>query len=144
MKILMGLTIVWACSLCQTVCGERVASSSQHTERSEKVVSNANTAGNEQLTAEEHYYKANNLKQALEAEEVLKEYQLAIENGYDTVELRIELRTLLAGQLNRQEEAVEQLRIAAERDDGNWRAQWPLAQSLLATKQYEEALKKSK
>lgn len=120
MNILMAVTIVWACCLCYTSCGERIASSSQHTsERSEKVVSNANIAGNEQLTGEEHHYKGNNLRQALEAEEALKEYQLAIENGYDTVELRIELGTLLADPLKRPEEAVEHLRIATERDESN-------------------------
>lgn len=141
MKIIMGLTIVLACCLWQTGCCERVASSSQHPDQSEKVASNAATAGKEQLSGEDHYYRANNLKQALEPEEALKEYHLAIENGYDTVELRIQLGTLLAGQLKRPEEAVEQLRIAARRDEGNWRTHWPLAQSLLAIKEYEEALR---
>ena len=141
MKIQMGPTIVLACCLWQTGCCEKVASSSQHTEESEKVVSHAATAGNEQLSGEDHYYRANNLKQALEPEEALKEYDLAIENGYDTVELRIQLGTLLADQLKRPEEALEQLRIAARRDEGNWRTHWQLAQSLLATREYEEALR---
>ena len=140
MKILMVLMIVSACSLCQACCSERVASSSQ-SERREKPNSTANAQGKEQMSGEDHYYTANNLKQALEADEALKEYHLAIENGYDTVELRIELGTLLAGQLKRQEEAVEVLRIAARRDEGNWRTHWPLAQALLATKQYDEALR---
>lgn len=140
MKIIMGLTIVLACCLWQTCCNDRVASSSR-SERGEEPISTPNPQGNEQISGEDHYYKANNLKQALEPEEALKEYHLAIENGYDTVELRIQLGTLLAGQLKRPEEAVEQLRIAARRDEGNWRTHWPLAQSLLAIKEYEEALR---
>lgn len=140
MKIIMGLTVVLACCLCHTGCCERFASSSQHTQQADKVDSNAAPASNERLSGEDHYYRANNLKQALEPEEALKEYDLAIENGYDTVELRIQLGTLLADPLNRPEEAVEQLQIAARRDEGNWRTHWPLAQSLLATKEYEQAL----
>lgn len=139
MKILIALMLMLACCFGQTCKNERVASSSRSEERAESN-SSANAQGKEPMSGEDHYYRANNLKQALEADEALKEYHLAIENGYDTVELRIELGTLLAGQLKRYEEAVEELRIAARREEGNWRAHWPLSQALLATKQYDEAL----
>jgi tetratricopeptide (TPR) repeat protein len=141
MRVLIGLLIVSASWLCETGCSERVASSTQSTQQGEKASSNANPHDNQPVSGEDHYYKANNLKEALEPEEALKEYRLALESGYDTVELRIELGSLLAGPLKRQDEAVEQFRIATQRAQGDWRAHWPLAQSLLDTKQYDEALR---
>lgn len=141
MKIPVALIVVLVCCLLGHSCSNDRVASSSGSKQGEERVSNTNRQANEKMSGEDHYYSANNLKQALEPEEALKEYHLAIENGYDTVELRIQLGTLLAGQLKRHEEAVEQLQIAARRDEGNWRAHWPLAQSLLATKQYDEALK---
>lgn len=57
------------------------------------------------------------------------------------MDLRIDLGELLWDQLNRSEEGLEQFRIAAQRDQGHFRAHSRLAQSLLATKQYDEALR---
>lgn len=140
MRIIMGVLILSACWFFQTCSSDRVSSSTP-AHQGERATSNTNPQGKEPVSGEDHYYKANNLKQALEPEEALKEYRLAMESGYDTVELRIQLGLLLAGPLKRLEEAVEQFRIAALRDEGNWRAHWPLAQSLLDIKQYDEALR---
>jgi tetratricopeptide (TPR) repeat protein len=90
-----------------------------------------------QVSGEEHWVRGDQT----EYEEAAKEYKLAIENGYDTNEVRTEMGRLLARQLHRHEEAIEQFRIAIQRDEKDWRAHWSLAQSLLETKMYDEALR---
>lgn len=147
MRVSMQIILLFACCLAQTCCNERIASSTEHKKpQSEKVVFNANnnassnTRQKRPLSGEEHFSKANSLKDSHSSKEALSEYYLAIENGYDTVELRIEMGELLADRLNRHEEAIEQFRIAVQREGTNWRAHWPLAKSLLISKKYDEAL----
>jgi tetratricopeptide (TPR) repeat protein len=97
-----------------------------------------NSTTQDRHTGEEHYARANNLAK-LKPEEAAREYKLAIENNYDTVELRIQLGRLLT-QLKRPAEATEHLRIATQRAKKNWRAHWSLALSLLEAEQFREAL----
>jgi tetratricopeptide (TPR) repeat protein len=66
---------------------------------------------------------------------------LAIANGYDTNWLRTELGRVLARYLHRDEEAIEQFRVAIQRDKNDWRGHWLLSESLLETKKYDEVLK---
>lgn len=152
MKSLIFTVIACACYVSPLACSKQVALSDRHPNNTsgKNAVLNAQSANvqqlskiicQEQLSGEQHYGKANSLAAGLEAEAALREYDCAIEKGYDTVELRIQLGRLLAQQLNRHKEAIEQLRIAVQRDETNWRAHWPLAQSLLNTKQYDKALK---
>lgn len=147
MKPLFGMIILSTTCFGPGCCSQETAPSSQEvsrqTQRAEDAVGNqsGNRPNKRRLSGSDHYGQANYLKGGHESEEALKEFNLAIENGYDTVDLRIDLGELLNDQLNRKEEAIEQFRIAARRDNRNWRAHWPLAQSLLATKRYKEALK---
>lgn len=92
----------------------------------------------DRLSGEDHYARANNMANG-EPEGALKEYNLAIEKGYDTVELRIQLGRVLAKYLKRPAEAVGHLHIATQRDEKNWRAHWSLALSLLETERFDEA-----
>jgi tetratricopeptide (TPR) repeat protein len=94
----------------------------------------------DQLTGQDHYAKGNSLAFGY-AEMALKEYKLAIKKGYDTVEVRIALGMLLDKELKRPAEAVEHLRIAAQRDEKSWRAHWSLARALLDAEQFDEAFK---
>jgi tetratricopeptide (TPR) repeat protein len=66
---------------------------------------------------------------------------LAIANGYDTNWVRTELGRILARHLRRHEEAIDEFRVAIQRDKNDWRAHWSLSESLLQMKQYNEALK---
>lgn len=96
---------------------------------------------------EERFYRANSLHEfpgKANAQAALSEYKLAIEKGYDTVELRIQLGCLLAFRLDQPGEAVAHFRIGLERDPHNWRIHFPLAQILLQLQQYQEALKEIK
>jgi tetratricopeptide (TPR) repeat protein len=98
-------------------------------------------------SGEEHFYRANWFHEGLgkaKAQAALREYKLAIEKGYDTVEVRIQLGRLLAFRLDQPGEAVSHFRIALERDPNNWRIHFPLAQILLQLQQYQEALKEIK
>jgi tetratricopeptide (TPR) repeat protein len=98
-------------------------------------------------SGERHFYRANSLHESpgkADAQAALREYKLALENGYDTVEVRIQLGRLLAFRLDQQSEAVAHFRIARERDPHNWRTHFPLAQTLLHLQQYQEALKEIK
>jgi tetratricopeptide (TPR) repeat protein len=145
-KILLGITVILVCCFPQLCCRERVVSSGQDSnlQRQATEAANNSDSSNErrqkQLSGEEHFGKANSLKDGLSFEEALREYYLAIENGYDTPELRYEIGSLLAYQLDRHQEAIEQYRIAIQRDHGYWRGHWALAQSLLELKHYREAL----
>jgi tetratricopeptide (TPR) repeat protein len=100
-----------------------------------------NTVQQAQYFGTDHFGEANRLAAIGKLEEALREYNLAIENGYDTAELHIQVGLLLADQMKRYEEATEQFRIAVERDKTNPRYHWLLAKSLLDAKHYEEALK---
>src|SRR5215510_12970704 len=54
-------------------------------------------------SGEEHFYRANSFHERpgkANAQEALSEYKLAIEKGYDTVEVRIQLGRLLAFRLD--------------------------------------------
>ncbi|MGB8507877.1 MAG: tetratricopeptide repeat protein [Pyrinomonadaceae bacterium] len=100
----------------------------------------SNVSYQDKRSGEDHFGEANNLADGRKANEALKEYDLAIARGYDTAELRYEMGSVLASQLNRYEEAVEQFHIAVQRDEKYWRAHWALARALLEIKQYNEAL----
>lgn len=146
MKPVIGFTIILATCLFHMCCNGKAASPDQdmnlkngNSASGAKMHRQAPEANPDNMSGEEHYGQANNLKQGLESEEALKEYNLAIEKGYDTAELRYELGHLLATQLNRHEDAVEQFRKAVQIDNTNWRAHWALAQSLLEIKRYKEA-----
>lgn len=145
-KTLFGMMILSTCCFWQGCCREGADSSSQElsrqTERAKATTEKAtNPAKGDLRSGGDHYGQANYLKGGHESEEALKEFNLAIENGYDTVDLRIDLGELLWDQLNRKEEALEQFRIAAQRDQSHFRAHSRLAQSLLVTRQYDEALR---
>lgn len=101
----------------------------------------ANQTNPKKLSGEEHWVAGNIARDMAEYEKAVKEYQLAIENGYDTNELRTELGIVLDHYLRRPEEAANHFRVAIERDEKDWRAHWSLANSLLETKQYDEALR---
>lgn len=143
MKVITGMIVASAICLCQVCCGGQVATLGQgSSSQSKKAEPNSTDPRQEQLSGEAHFYRANGLNYgAGKPEAALKEYNLAIENGYDTNELRMEMGRLLARQLHRPEEAIEQFRIVIQRDETEWRAHWPLAKLLLETKQYDEALK---
>lgn len=147
MKVLFGMIILSTSCFGPGCCSQATAPSSQEvsqqTQRAEETVGeqSGKRPNKKRLSGSDHYGQANYLKGGHESEEALKEFNLAIENGYDTVDLRIDLGELLWDQLNRKEEALEQFRIAAQRDQGHFRAHSRLAQSLLATKQYDEALR---
>lgn len=96
-------------------------------------------ARQDQLSGEDHWARANGLARE-DPERALREYRSALDKGYDTVELRIELGGLLMNQLKRPAEAVEHLRVATGRDEKNWRAHWLLAAALLEAERFDEAL----
>jgi tetratricopeptide (TPR) repeat protein len=115
----------------------------QPTATTRSVTNQEQNVTQKQMTGEEHYYKANALaEQRVQdaAEQALIEYRKALENGYDTLELRIEFGLLLVDQLKQPKEAIEQLRIAIQRDENNWRAHFGLAKALLQAKEYNDAL----
>jgi tetratricopeptide (TPR) repeat protein len=94
-----------------------------------------------QKTGADHYADANILRDKGKYEEAVREYRLAIANGYDTNWLRTELGRVLMLYLGRPQEATPEFRVAIERDKNDWRAHWLLSQSLLLTKQYDDAWK---
>lgn len=94
-----------------------------------------------QKSGEDHFAEANILRDRGKYEEAVQEYKLAIVKGYDTNWLRTELGRVLARYLHRDKEAIEEFRVAIQRDKNDWRAHSLLSDSLLQTKQYDEALK---
>jgi len=100
-----------------------------------------NQTNSKKLSGEEHWVAGNIARASAEYEKTVTEYQLAIENGYDTNDVRIELGIVLDHYLHRPEEAATQFRVAIERDEKDWRAHWSLANALLETQQYDEALR---
>jgi tetratricopeptide (TPR) repeat protein len=140
-RILLGV-IFLICALYPTVRGD--SASFQDGEEANGQMKNKQQGKN---SGEEHFYRANWFHESLgkaEAQAALREYKLAIEKGYDTVELRIQLGRLLAFRLDQPGEAVTHFRIALDRDPNNWRIHFPLAQILLQLQQYQEALKEIK
>ncbi len=147
MKLIAGLLLSSAICLCQAGCGGHVTtlgqsggSQNKQGASSPDVNQPANEARIEHLSGEAHWGKANSLRDSGRYEAAVKEYNLAIDNGYDTNEVRTEMGIVLAYYLHRHEEAIEQFRIAIQRDETDWRAHWSLTQSLLETQQYKEAL----
>jgi tetratricopeptide (TPR) repeat protein len=143
MRRLVGAIILSAGCFLQGFCREAAAPHNGGRPRAAATASAESTsAGNgEVLSGADHYGQANYLKAGHESEEALREYQLAIESGYDTADVRVGLGDLLRDQLNREDEAIEQFRIAVQRDKSHFGAHSRLAQSLLSTEQYDEALR---
>jgi tetratricopeptide (TPR) repeat protein len=143
---ILGLVFL-AASLQQVACGERVASSHRQGSPQGDAAQDGgggktpeNEAQVRARSGEDHYHLANDLSHDRQADEALAEYNLALQAGYDTADLRIELGLLLTDQFKRYPEACDQFRIAAQREPDNWRAHWPLAQTLMLDGRYEEAL----
>lgn len=137
------LILVSVIFLCQMSCIGRLTSLSKNNDKGSVVNTINQSTSNvsqDELSGKDHYYKANSLAKNGKPDEALKEYDRAIEKQYDTVDLRIQMGTVLAKQLNRHEEAAMQFRIAIQREGTSWRAHWLLSQSLLELKYYNEAL----
>jgi tetratricopeptide (TPR) repeat protein len=142
----LSMVLLAAC-LQQVACGERVVSSHRQDSRNGAAAQEGgDTKGTDQEgepqpgSGEDHYNLATELSHDRQGDEALKEYNLALQAGYDTADLRVELGLLLSDQLKRYPEACEQLRIAAAREPTNWRAHWGLGKSLPLDGRYEEAL----
>jgi tetratricopeptide (TPR) repeat protein len=144
------IEIMLASAVClsQVCCGKGAALQGQDNRlpkeqsvSSSPLAQSGNQTNSRTLSGEEHWVKGNFLRDKANYEEAAKEYQLAIDNGYDSNWVRTELGIVLDHYLNRPEEAAGQFRVAIERDEKDWRAHWLLANSLLETKEYDEALK---
>lgn len=133
------LTLLLLC-LCQSCAsfglGERRATATPGSS-----ASSSQLQSQSQKSGEDHFAEANILRDRGKYEEAVQEYKLAIANGYDTNWVRTELGRVLARYLGRHEEAIDEFRVAIQRDKNDWRAHWSLSESLLQTKQYDEALK---
>jgi tetratricopeptide (TPR) repeat protein len=144
--LILNLVFLVVASLPQVACGERVVSSHRGGSRNvDAAQDGGDKATNQEVepqrgSGEDHYNLANELSNDREADEALKEYNLALQAGYDTADLRVELGLLLGDQLKRYPEACEQLRVAAEREPTNLRAHSGLGTFLLLDGRYEEAL----
>jgi tetratricopeptide (TPR) repeat protein len=146
---MVRLEIIFAFAVCfsQICCGRTDSPLGQTGLQNRQDVSGSplpqqgNQTDPRKLSGEEHWVRGNILRDQAEYEGAVREYKLAIANGYDTNELRTEMGRILARQLHHHEEAIEQFRIAIQRDEKDWRAHWSLAQSLLETKLYDEALR---
>jgi len=137
-KFMMLLSVCLCESCCAFTSGERGMKSIQP---SPNFSTSPPPAGSQsQKSGEDHFAEANILRDRGKYEEAVQEYKLAIANGYDTNWLRTELGRVLARYLHRDEEAVEEFRVAIQRDKNDWRAHWLLSESLLETKKYDEAL----
>jgi tetratricopeptide (TPR) repeat protein len=104
-------------------------------------------SGNEQVKRPQHesaagkrYYVRGNGNSYRHPDQAIEYYKLAVENGFDTVDLRIEMGILLR-QLKRYEESAEQLRVAVQMDECDVRAHLSLAYTLLAGGAHADALK---
>ena len=141
----MGRTIniMLAFSICfaQSWCDHGAPPQPQGKEQtaSSPVAQYGNQANSKPLSGEEHWIRGNRLRAETKYEEAVKEYQLAIEKGYDSNWVRTELGMVLDHYLHRPEEAIKHFRVAIGRDENDWRAHWSLANSLLETKQFDEA-----
>lgn len=85
------------------------------------------------------YYILGNGNSFRKPERAVEYYRTAIENGYDTADLRVELGKLLY-RLERYEESAEHYRAAVEMDGKDVRARLGLAYGLLARGRHQEAL----
>jgi tetratricopeptide (TPR) repeat protein len=147
--MLRSFEIILASALClsQVYCGKGAALQKQvnQSPKEQTVSSPPAQAGSQTnsrtLSGEDHWIRGNYLRAKSDYEGAAKEYQLAIDNGYDSNWVRTELGMVLDHYLHRPEEASRHFRVAIERDEKNWRAHWLLSNSLLETKQYDEALK---
>jgi tetratricopeptide (TPR) repeat protein len=138
-KFVMLLSVCLSQTCCTFTSGEQGMKSGQATPNFPASPSLA--VSQSQKSGEDHFAEANILRDRGKYEEAVQEYKLAIANGYDTNWLRTELGRVLARYLHRHEEAIEQYRFAIQRDKNEWRAHSLLSDSLLETKQYDEALK---
>jgi len=133
------LTLLFLC-LCQSCASfglcERLATATPGSS-----ASSSQLQSRSQRSGEDHFAEANILRDRGKYEAAVQEYKLAIANGYDTNWVRTELGRILARYPGRHEEAIDEFRIAIERDKNDWRAHWSLSESLLQTKRYDEALK---
>lgn len=136
------MMLVFAICLSQSWCGH---CASQQTENKAPTALNSPFAQSSNQTktisGEEHWIRGNLLRDEAKYEEAAKEYQLAIDNGYDSNWVRTELGIVLEHYLHLPEEAARHYRVAIARDEKDWRAHWSLANVLLETKQFAEALK---
>jgi tetratricopeptide (TPR) repeat protein len=134
----MVLLSLCLCQCCAFASGERGMKSIPS---SPNFSTSPSPAGSQsQKSGEDHFAEANILRDRGKYEEAVQEYKLAIAKGYDTNWLRTELGRVLARYLHRDEEAVEEFRVAIQRDKNDWRAHWLMSVSLLETKKYDEAL----
>lgn len=88
----------------------------------------------------ERYYVLGNGNAFRRPEQAVEYYKTAIEKGFDTLDLRLEMGNLLRF-LKRYDEAVEQLRIAIEMDERDMGPHLSLAYTFLFSGCYEDALK---
>lgn len=135
---------LFAVCLSQSNCGH--ATSQQGTNdspRKGEIGSNYQLAQTDSkvLSGEQHWVKGNMLRDNAKYEDAVKEYRLAIANGYDSNWVRTELGLVLDYYLHRHDEAIDQFRIAIRRDDTDWRAHWFLATTLLEIERFDESLK---
>jgi len=91
-------------------------------------------------SGEDHWVRGNVLRDEGKYEEASREYELAIDQGYDDSTIRIELGLILEHYLGRPSEAMSHYRVAIQRDPGDWSAHWSLARALCDAKNYDEAL----
>jgi tetratricopeptide (TPR) repeat protein len=144
MKTFALSMVLLAASLQQVACGERAVSSHRQESRNDAAALDGGDTAQEvkpqAMSGEDHYNLASDLKHDRQADDSLREYNLALQAGYDTADLRVELGLLLGDQLRRYPEACDQLRIAVQREPRNWRAHSGLGTFLLLDGRYEEAL----
>lgn len=86
-----------------------------------------------------HYVRGNGISDT-DPERAVEQYKLAVEKGYDTVELRMKMGNILRT-LQRPEEAIVQYRVAIGLDERSVRPHIALAHALLDHGQHGEALK---
>jgi len=130
--IVMALVLVTASSLTDSLQQEVAAQSRQGCQP---------TNESERRSAlGEKYYVMGNKSADRDPEQAVAYYRMAIEKGYDTNHLRVEMGILLRS-LKRYEESSEQFRVAIKRNENDGRAHLSYAYTLMAGGNYEEALK---
>jgi tetratricopeptide (TPR) repeat protein len=86
------------------------------------------------------YYVLGNGNSARNPERAVEYYKTAVENGYDTLELRLSMGILLRI-LERYEESAKQLRIAIQMDESDSRPHLSLAYTFVLSGRREDAIK---
>lgn len=138
--LLLGCVSLLLCfSSCDGADRSTLTESNADDQRNESALSQADQQDSTRSSGEDHYYKGNSHYESHDLEAALSEYRLAIANGYDNVELRIQLGTLLT-RLGRDDAAIEEYRVGIKYDRKNWRAHWGLALVLLGMHRHGEAL----